>query len=69
MIPLVFFIAVFAVLIVYDLKQLHKKGFTREMALYCVMCAGCLLLAAVYFPELNRRSPMSMLLQLLRVRW
>ena len=69
MIPLLVFIAVFAALIVYDLKKMHAKGFVRETALYCVMCAGCLVLAVLYFPEIQRKSPMSIILRLLTIKW
>ena len=69
MIVLVLFILAFAAVAFFDVRHLRKIGLQKELWLYAALSVVALFLAVRYFPELHRRSLMSVLLQLLRISW
>lgn len=66
---LVLFILAFAAVAFFDVRGLRKIGLQKELWLYAALSALALFLAVRYFPELHRRSLMSIILRLLHIPW
>ena len=66
---LVLFVSAFAAVALFDVRTMRKIGLQKELAIYVAMSAICVLLAARYFPQLHRRSIMSLLTEVLRIKW
>jgi len=66
---LALFLLAFAAVAFFDVRHLRKIGLQKELWLYAALSAVGLFLAVRYFPEMHRRSIMSLLLQLLHISW
>jgi len=69
LISAILFCILFAVVAVFDVRGMRKIGLSKELWLYAAFAAVCVVLAFAYFPEINRRSIMSFILQILRIEW
>ncbi|MDR0905530.1 MAG: hypothetical protein LBN00_05065 [Oscillospiraceae bacterium] len=69
MMQLVLFGAAFAAVAVFDVRGMRKIGLQKELWLYAALALVSVILAVRYFPEMHRRSIMSIILKLFRIEW